>query len=70
MAFSTSLSQHDDYCREHTKNFEYDSYLSGLLLPLEQRPAYFAIRAFNIEIANIKDNVRGNAAAGRVRFQW
>lgn len=49
---------------------DFDNYLAGLLVPKQYRAAYFAIRAYNVEIATIKDQMGGNALAGRVRFQW
>ncbi len=60
----------DSYCMNQVRSYDYDGYLAGLLLPKNIQPVFFAIRAFNIEIATIKDNVRGNAIAGRIRFQW
>ncbi len=63
-------SASDEYCVDLVKKHDYDSFLSGLLVPKESRAAYFAIRAFNVEIAMIKDQTNGNLLAGRIRFQW
>lgn len=58
------------YCMELVQESDYDSYLCGLLYPKEARRSFFAIRAFNCEIARIKDQVHGNAMTGSIRFQW
>ena len=57
----------------------------GLLMPSTSRQAYFALRAFNVEIANIKDASRSmgrsrdnneidsmtdSTIASRLRMQW
>ncbi len=67
---STNATKSDDYCVELVKKHDFDSYLSGLLVPQTARAAYFAVKAFNVEIAMIKDQTHGNAMAGRIRFQW
>jgi len=60
----------EQYCMNVVKEFDYDNYLCGLLHPKEARRGYFAIRAFNCEVAKIKDQVHGNAMTGAIRFQW
>ena len=40
-------------CRKH----DYDHYLCNLLLPWETQAAAFAVRAFNVEVAQIGDLV-------------
>jgi NADH dehydrogenase [ubiquinone] 1 alpha subcomplex assembly factor 6 len=67
------MSNHDGnlrYCIDQVKNYDYDNYLGGLLIPKRFTESYFAIRAFNIEIATIKDQSHSNTMAGRLRFQW
>ena len=58
------------YCIDLVKQHDYDNYLAGLLFPKSGRDAFFAIRAFNVELAVIKDQAKNNALAGRIRFQW
>lgn len=67
---SSSLENANSYCQNLVKQHDFDNYLAGLLVPRMYRDAYFAIRAYNVEIATIKDQMSGNAAAGRIRFQW
>ena len=52
-----SLNNADDYCINLVKTHDYENYLIGLLVPPEKRGVYYAIRAFNIEIATIRDQV-------------
>jgi NADH dehydrogenase [ubiquinone] 1 alpha subcomplex assembly factor 6 len=68
-----SLSMHradiDKYCMENVKSHDYESFLGGLLFPKEYRGLYFAIHAFNVEIATIRDQVpRNSTNAARIRF--
>ena len=59
-----------DYCISLVKLHDFDNYLAGLLVPKTYRGSYFAIRAFHVELALIKDQARRNALTGRVRFQF
>ena len=69
------------YCVELVQNRDRESYLCGLLMPYEARKSYFAIRAWNVELASIKDgstrkksggegDTGGSNVALQVRFQW
>jgi phytoene/squalene synthetase len=59
-----------DNCTALVKQHDFDNYLAGLLLPKKHRAPYFAVRAFHVELALIKDQSRGNALSGRMRFQF
>jgi phytoene/squalene synthetase len=59
-----------DHCIQVVKQNDFDSYLAGLLVPRIYRDAYFCIRAFNVEMAMIKDHAQRNNITGRIRFQW
>lgn len=60
-----------DYCVELVYQKDHDSYLAGLLFPKEHRAAYYAIKAFNVEMATIRDQIPKTAVqAGRLRFQF
>ncbi|XP_064555057.1 NADH dehydrogenase (ubiquinone) complex I, assembly factor 6 homolog [Drosophila montana] len=39
------------YCMGLVEKFDYENYLTTLLLPKELRPAAFALRAFNVEVS-------------------
>jgi NADH dehydrogenase [ubiquinone] 1 alpha subcomplex assembly factor 6 len=65
-----SIIKVDEHCRELVKKHDFENYLGGLLVPKQYQSAFFAIRAFNIEIATIKDSTHSNPHSGRIRFQW
>ena len=67
---SSSLRASEEYCANLVRQSDFENYLAGLLVPKKNRGAYFAVRAFNVELATIKDQMHGNAVAGRIRFQW
>lgn len=46
-----------------------DRYLSVLYAPENKRPALFALYAFNVEIASVRDRIR-EALPGEIRLQW
>jgi NADH dehydrogenase [ubiquinone] 1 alpha subcomplex assembly factor 6 len=67
----SSVKQADAYCLELVKTHDYESFVSGLLVPKQHRGIYYALRAFNVEMATIKDQIpRNNVNAGRIRFQF
>lgn len=59
-----------DYCVDLVKSADFDNYLCGLLMPKPAKRAFFAIRAFNVEIAQIRDHSNNNFLTGRIRFQY
>lgn len=66
-----SIQTSNIYCRDLVKKHDYENYLVGLLCPTPHRDAFFAIRAFNVEIATIKEQIpRNTLHAGRLRFQF
>lgn len=67
---STISASDSDYCMNLVKKYDYDNFLNGLIWPKELRTSYFVLRAFNIEIALIKDQVRGNSLSGKMRYEW
>jgi NADH dehydrogenase [ubiquinone] 1 alpha subcomplex assembly factor 6 len=70
-AGSDQKAYREEFCRSQVQKQDYDSYLIGLLLPKEYQPSFFAIRAFNIEIATIKDQIPKNTNnIARIRFQF
>lgn len=72
-----------EYCVDIVQNRDRESYLCGLLMPSKARKSYFAIRAFNAELASIKDGSQSKrpefnqtdgvgvtSAALKLRTQW
>ncbi|XP_042529143.1 NADH dehydrogenase (ubiquinone) complex I, assembly factor 6 isoform X2 [Dipodomys spectabilis] len=59
----------DHYCLELLRKRDYESYLCSLLLPAESRSSAFALRAFNVELAQVKDSV-SEKTIGLMRMQF
>ena len=57
-------------CTALVRQHDSDSYLCGLLLPKRYQGPYFAVRAYHVELALIKDQCRKNIMSGRMRFQF
>ncbi|XP_032679148.1 NADH dehydrogenase (ubiquinone) complex I, assembly factor 6 isoform X2 [Odontomachus brunneus] len=51
------------------RNSDYENFLCTLLLPHNIRSAAFAIRAFNVEVAQVEDQVKDNKI-GAMRLQF
>lgn len=64
-----ATANNSNYCLESVRKYDYDHYLCTLLLPKNVQPAVFAIRAFNVETAQIKDLVT-ERATGKMRVQF
>lgn len=51
----TAATREDEYCSKYcmglVEKYDYENYLSTLLLPKGLRPAAFALRAFNVEVS-------------------
>jgi NADH dehydrogenase [ubiquinone] 1 alpha subcomplex assembly factor 6 len=67
-----------DYCVELVQKRDREGYLCGLLMPAHARKSYFAVRAYNVELASVKDASEQRRASGetgsslglRMRMQW
>ncbi|XP_036292444.1 NADH dehydrogenase (ubiquinone) complex I, assembly factor 6 isoform X1 [Pipistrellus kuhlii] len=59
----------DRYCLELLRKRDYEGYLCSLLLPTEFRSSAFALRAFNVELAQVKDSV-SEKTIGLMRMQF
>ena len=56
-------------CAEQVRRFDRDRYLATLFAPADRRPALWALYAFNLEVARIRESVR-EPLAGSIRLQW
>ena len=65
---SRSMSS-SSYCMDLVKRRDYEHYLTTLLLPDKIRSMGFALRALNVEISSIRDNV-SEEAIGKMRIQF
>jgi phytoene synthase len=61
----------DDFghCEHLVRAADKDRFLAGLFAPVQRRGALFALYAFNVEIARVRELVH-NPAAGEIRLQW
>ncbi|SDA02338.1 BZ3501_MvSof-1269-A2-R1_Chr12-3g03550 [Microbotryum saponariae] len=57
------------YATQLVRQTDLDSLWSVLAYPPSVRPAYLCLRAFNVELATIDDQV-SNPIVGRMRYQW
>jgi len=67
--YSTEKSSDFDYCAAIVKRSDYENYLCTLLLPAEFRRSVFAVRAFNCELATIREAV-SNPTVGLMRLKF
>lgn len=58
-----------DHCQELVAKADKDRFLSCLFAPVDARPHLFALYAFNVEIARIRETV-SEPQVGLVRQQW
>jgi 15-cis-phytoene synthase len=59
----------DAHCQALVRAADKDRYLATLFAPAEHRSALFALYAFNLEIARVREVVR-DPLAGEIRLQW
>ncbi|ORY85986.1 Squalene/phytoene synthase [Leucosporidium creatinivorum] len=64
-SYAKSLS----YATTLVRKFDSDAIYPSHFYPAASRPAYLALKAFNVELATIDDNV-SNPMVGRMRYQW
>ena len=57
------------HCEELVRAADKDRYLATLFAPADRRGPLFALYAFNLEIAGVRDRVR-EPMAGEIRLQW
>ncbi|XP_031175227.1 NADH dehydrogenase (ubiquinone) complex I, assembly factor 6 isoform X1 [Sander lucioperca] len=67
---ATADSQiNEKYCLDLVRSRDYDGFVSSLLLPEEARRSSLALRAFNVELAQVKDSV-SQKTIGLMRMQF
>jgi phytoene synthase len=57
------------YCAELVRDADRDRYIATLFAPAHNRDALYALYAFNVEVAQVRDRAR-EAAPGEIRLQW
>jgi len=68
--FSSSLQASIAACQEAVRRKDSSAFVTALLLPERRRRAVLAVRAFNLELASLRDAVYGNETTGVLRCQW
>ena len=56
--------------RVRLRSGDLESYLCGSLLPSRARDSFFACRALNLELASVREAVRGKASMGHMRMAF
>ncbi|MEI7805549.1 MAG: phytoene/squalene synthase family protein [Hyphomicrobiales bacterium] len=59
----------DDHCQKLVREADKDRFLAALFAPAERRAALFALYAFNVEIARVREVAR-EPMPGEIRLQW
>src|SRR5215469_720105 len=57
------------YCAELVHSADRDRFVATLFAPAHNRDALYALYAFNVEVARVRDRAR-EAAPGEIRLQW
>ncbi|MFY9898346.1 MAG: phytoene/squalene synthase family protein [Xanthobacteraceae bacterium] len=57
------------YCAELVRDADHDRFIATLFAPERNRDALYALYAFNVEVAHVRDRAR-EAAPGEIRLQW
>ncbi|CAE6445351.1 unnamed protein product [Rhizoctonia solani] len=63
------ISEANAYCRELVRKHDYEGYLCSYFYPRAAQPGYFALRAFNAELAMIRESV-SRPVIGKLRMQF
>ena len=64
-----SLESRLSACARQVRRYDHDRYLTALFAPADRREALFALAAFNLEIAKIREVVT-EPMLGEMRLQW
>jgi 15-cis-phytoene synthase len=62
-------TQNYAYCESLVRDGDPDRYYAGLFAPTDKRPHLFALYAFSLEVARVRDAV-SDAMLGDIRLQW
>ncbi|WP_131193862.1 phytoene/squalene synthase family protein [Lichenihabitans psoromatis] len=66
---AASLAEHYVHCEAHVRAGDRDFWLAMLFAPAAKRPHLYAVRAFLLEIAQVRERVT-EPLAGELRLQW
>ena len=57
------------YCAEVVRGADRDRFIASLFAPAHDRDSLYALYAFDVEVAQVRDRAR-EAVAGEIRLQW
>lgn len=63
------MQKSEDHCAELVREQDHDRYLTALYAPESVRPGLFALYAFNVELARIREQV-SQPMLGDIRLTW
>jgi len=63
------MSENLDHCIALVRAADHDRYIATLFSPAEHRDALYALYAFNVEVARVRDVAR-EPMPGEIRLQW
>lgn len=63
------MTEDDSYCRKLIARFDRDRFLCTQFAPAERRADLFALYAFNLEIAGVRESV-SEPLVGQMRLKW
>ncbi len=63
------MQTHFEHCAALVREADRDRYLATLFAPAEHRDALYALYAFNVEIARVRELAR-EPMPGEIRLQW
>ncbi|XP_061111786.1 NADH dehydrogenase (ubiquinone) complex I, assembly factor 6 isoform X1 [Conger conger] len=66
---SSATKHNEKYCLDMVRSRDYDGFVSSLLLPDVSRRSSLALRAFNVELAQVKDSI-SQKTIGLMRMQF
>lgn len=69
MAFPAMSHDPKTYCLDQVRRFDRERYLCALLAPEPARSRLFALYAFNLEAARVRETV-SESLIGQIRLQW
>ena len=69
MSPQTTEQSHAEYCAEQVRTYDYHRYFAATFAPADVRRGLFALYAFNLEIASIRERV-SETLLGQMRLQW
>ena len=64
-----TMSEPLSFCAAEVRRDDHDRFLTGLFAPAANRAGLYALYAFNLEVAKIRERV-SEAILGEIRLQW